>query len=117
MDREVLRRLEKLNQLALTEEEKAAALAWLGAVGFTNYAQNGKAGVVDTRAAFGVNCDQWGRLQIVKAENADIDAKTHEYKPIVPKTLDYAVKKALTDCKIEWTEEEKTAARKLLGIE
>ena len=30
MDREVLRRLEKLNQLALTEEEKEAFLAFYG---------------------------------------------------------------------------------------
>ena len=41
--------------------------------------------------------------------------RSNNYKPIVPATLDYAVKKALTNTTEEWSEEEKEKASALLG--
>lgn len=50
------------------------------------------------------------------ATTVDINNKSSYKNPIVPHYLDYAVMKALTDCKNhEWTDEEKVAVAKLLG--
>ena len=88
-------------------------------VKFTDIANDNKAGVLRAVATFGLTVDKYGRGTIVKAEKSDIDAKTNEYKPIVPKTLEYAVMKALTDLKDTtlWTEENKEKAKALLGVE
>lgn len=54
---------------------------------------------------------------IAKANSAEIDARMQSYKPIVPSTIDYAVKAALADGKAPaYTEAEKTAVRERLGI-
>lgn len=59
----------------------------------TDYATGQKAGVGLSSSMFGVfrstTNNYW---QIKPASNSEIDNKTDEYKPIVPKTLDYAVK-------------------------
>ena len=58
-------------------------------------------------------------IAISMANDKDIDGKSSIFKPITPKNLDYAVKKALSDCKLSgddvWTDEEKAKARELLG--
>lgn len=84
-------------------------------VKFTDYAQNGKAGLVDVRNAFGVNCDQWARLSIVKAEKTDIDTATDNYKPIVASNYKYAVKVGVTTNTETLTDEEQTSACEWLG--
>lgn len=57
-----------------------------------------------------------GKMAIFKASNSDIDARTHNYRPIVPYNLDYAVKSALCDGSgSEWTEEEQNACRERIG--
>lgn len=57
----------------------------------TDYATSSKAGVV--RPANGLFMSgNTGALVIAKASNAQIDAKTDSYYPIVPSNLDYAVK-------------------------
>ena len=68
-------------------------------------------------------------LVVQKASQAEIDARnSSDYfdeepsgashcKSIVPANLDYAVKAVLTNSKLEWTDEDKSKARALLGIE
>lgn len=94
------------------------------AVDLTDYVKNTdypdstiKAGVVKVDSSnFGIGAyPTSGILYITPAEKAQIDAKTHVRRPIVPCYLDYAVKKGLTDNKEEWTEEEKASARALVG--
>lgn len=87
---------------------------------------DGKAGIVRVRQDRGVSMGKYDgdspengdTLMIQKASEGQIRAKNNQhYNPIVPSNLDYAVKMALTDSKIEWTEEEKKAVRLLLGID
>jgi len=52
-----------------------------------------------------------GAFAISKAENFQISARTQHYKPIVPATVDYAVKAAMTDgVGAAWTDSEKAGA-------
>lgn len=82
----------------------------------TDFANSAKAGVVRCENFNGVSVNSSnGGLLIFMAQNTDIDAKVQQYRPIVPANLDYAVKKGLADSKDAWTEEEKTAARDLIG--
>ena len=87
----------------------------------TDFATDGKAGVVIVRqSTHGLTMSADGTLRIYQASVADIDSRTNNYRPITSTRLDYAVKKSLADCKLAdtenaWTEEEKTAARELLG--
>lgn len=92
----------------------------------TQYADiNGNAGILRLKHTYGIGSGRYGSnspesgdtATIVKATEYDIKDRKQNYRPIVPATLDYAVKMALTDSKIEWTEEEKKAVRILLGIE
>lgn len=84
-------------------------------VKFTDYAGNSVKGVVDVRAAFGMQTDEWGRIQVVKATDDEIKAKTNEYHPLVSKNVDLIVKTGLTTNALTWSEDEKTAARNLIG--
>lgn len=95
------------NTKTWTDDEMQSARDLIGAVGIKDYAGNGVKGIVDVRAFFGLVTDQYARIQIVKATNAEIDEKTNEYHPIVPKILDYATMKALSDCKDTtlWTDD------------
>jgi len=98
-----------------TDEEKQAARDLIGAIGAKSYATNEVGGTLRGVSALGFNVDAYGRGVIVKAEKADIDAKTHEYKPIVPKMLDYAVLRALAYNALTLTDEEQAKARALIG--
>lgn len=74
---------------------------------------------LDVQSPFGVQIYN-GSLRVNCATKTEIDARNNWYRPITPNLLDYAVKKALSDCKLEgddvWTEEEKTKALEQLGI-
>ena len=59
--------------------------------------KSGDAGVVRVGTANGIYISSAGYLQTFPATNSEIDAKTQGYKPIVPKTLDYAVYSAIKD--------------------
>ena len=93
----------------------------------TQFADNasGNAGVVRIKSTYGItsgrydgNSPQTGdTLLVLKASENQIKHKTGDCNPIVPSNLDYAVKMALIDSKIEWTEAEKKAVRLFLGIE
>lgn len=91
----------------------------------TQFADNkGNPGIVRLKSNYGVSSGRYDgsspadgdTITISRATNDEIKAKHSPYKPIVPNNLDYAVKMALTDSKIEWTEEEKKAVRILLGV-
>lgn len=113
------------SKLEWTEEQKQLARALLGAIGSEYYAEagnSGHAGFVKPNGEYGtgVNTGAEGLLYLICATDADIDKKTQKYKPITPFYLDYAVKKALSDCKLSgddvWTDEEKAKALELLGV-
>lgn len=58
-----------------------------------------------------------GLIRIASATNNQIDERRNQFCPIVPKTIDYAVKAAMCDGKgAMWTADEQTAARKKMGI-
>lgn len=86
--------------------------------------KNGNAGVLRLKSTYGISSGRYDGNSplsgdsaiIASAKEDEIKAKEQLYKPIVPFYLDYAVKMALTDCKIEWTEAEKKAVRILLGV-
>ena len=85
----------------------------------TDYATKDNAGVVKVLTGTqGLDITD-GKIRVSQASKTIIDEKKHAYKPIVPLTLDYAVKKALSDCKLSgddaWTEEEKASALETLG--
>ena len=83
----------------------------------TDYAHNNNAGVIRTHAYFGFNTNQSnGNLEIVCATNDEIKSKSQPHKPLVPNTLDYAVKVGLTTNTETLTDEEKAAAQSWLGI-
>lgn len=86
----------------------------------TEYASKNVAGVLKvTDYSSGLVMSQ-GSLMVSHATIKNIDDKTELKKPITPLNLDYAVKKALSDCKLTdvyaWTEEEKLLARELLDV-
>lgn len=112
---------------AWTDEEKQLARALLNAIGKEDYAKSNKAGVVKTALNFGIDATADGKLFIASASKDQIDNREYPtsnpnlwgYHPIVLESLDYAVKKALSDCKLTgddvWTTEEKLSATTLLN--
>lgn len=57
-----------------------------------------------------------GGFTVCCATQADIDSRENKHKPIVPSTLDYAVKSALTKNSLPLTDAEKAAVRAWLGL-
>lgn len=80
----------------------------------TDYASSTKAGLVKTSSSYGAEL-AGGYLQIVKATNDEILARANNYKPIVPSSLDYAVKVGFLYGKTNWTNDEKIRARDRIG--
>lgn len=80
----------------------------------TDYASNDNFGVVKTNSKYGIQTDN-GVLFIKRATDGEIDLREQQWAVITPKNLDYAVMKALSDSKLEWTDEEKQLARTSLG--
>ena len=57
-----------------------------------------------------------GLIRIASATNNQIDERRNQFCPIVPETIDYAVKAAMCDGKgTAWTADEQTAARERMG--
>ena len=57
-----------------------------------------------------------GLIRIVSATNNQIDERRNQFCPIVPETIDYAVKAAMCDGKgAAWTADEQTDARERMG--
>lgn len=84
-------------------------------VKFTDYATATKAGVVKATPTFGSMVATDGYIITSKADYTEILAKNSGYKPIVPNTLDYAVKVGITTNAETLTDEEKAAACGWLG--
>lgn len=80
----------------------------------TDYPTNNTAGVVKTNFTTGVS-NSSGLLYVVQATDDEIQAKTNIYKPVVPKSLDLAVKTGVTTNSYELTEDEKANAKQWLG--
>lgn len=81
----------------------------------TDVASSTSLGLVCINKGYGVNIQNGtGALAVQKAGDTEIRGRSTAYKPIVPSTLDYAVKTALIDNKEEWTGEDKQAARGLI---
>ena len=107
--------------------EQTSSFEHLGttAVDLTDYVKNTDypktsngtnfAGVVKVSASTGINSTSAGYIFPVKATDSEILAKSQEYKVIVPKNLDYAVKTGITTNTIELTDDEKASARTWLG--
>ena len=79
------------------------------------YATSSTPGLVKTSSAYGVTTNS-SNLQVYKASSTDIASKTHNYRPIVPSNLDYAVKQGLINSKIAWTDLDKEKARNMIGV-
>lgn len=86
-------------------------------VKFTDYATANKAGVVKVsgNSANGIYIGSAGNIGIDRASDVQIKNKLNSYQPIVPITLDYAVKVGVTTNTLELTEEEKVKALAWLG--
>lgn len=116
----------QINETPLTAAQLAAlnsgitAQAVAGLADFvkkTDYATSATGGVVRTNSTYGIWSGTNGLLTIVKATDETISGKTSLYQPIVPASLDYAVKVGLTTNTIALTDEEKAAAQEWLGVE
>lgn len=84
----------------------------------TDYASDNKAGVVRTNGNFGLAMGWSNENDLIRIYPADEEAiknKTSTFKPIAPKTLDYAVKVGITTNTETLTDEEKTSACEWLG--
>lgn len=108
------------NSLTLTDEEKAAACEWLGAVGEADYpdAKNFKAGVIRVDNYYGFNVGQAGSAGVLLplwASNAEIDSKS-DRRFINAKNFDYALAKSLTTNAETLTDAEKEIVQKWLGV-
>lgn len=81
-------------------------------------ADNGRLGVVSLNGTYGIAMGTTKNAYINGAATSEISARTTPYKPLMPNTLDYAVKAAMCDGKgAAWTAAEQTAARKRMGID
>ena len=107
-----------------TDEQKQLARALLGSVGVSDLIKDGQAGLVkiDRGLAHGLTFLADGRVMVkppTKQEIVDRSPYIVQRNPITTSVLDYAVKKALSDCKLTgddvWTDEEKAKALALLG--
>lgn len=97
-----------------TDDEKTSARDLINAVGNTDYASTTKAGIIKLGDAFKTSEYATDTLSLVTPPEGAIDSRAGVYALTIDK-IDYAVLQALSDCKIEWTDEQKAAARALLG--
>ena len=79
-------------------------------VKFTDYATANKAGLIYSKAAYGIEIEADGGAKLAYATTGDIDSKSSNRKPITTKMLDYAVKVGLTTNTETLTDEERASA-------
>lgn len=81
-------------------------------------ASNSSIGLVRGYTTGGLYINDNGIITTYRALDSDINTRESIYKPIVPSTVDYAVKAAMCDGKGKaWTSNERKAAQKRLGID
>ena len=86
-------------------------------VNYTDYATANKAGLSKLVSTYGIQAiDSAGTAGILKATEAELIAKTNNYKPVVPSNLDIAVREGLGNSSLNWSETYKENARKQLGV-
>lgn len=92
---------------------KADTSALIDYVKFTDYASSDKSGVIKFDPWYGLNIFPSGVLYVNNANTHQIADRDNAYKPIVPTTINAAVKAALSDAKriSDMTDEEKANAR------
>lgn len=79
----------------------------------TDYATSSKAGLVRTNTSYGTQMSgQY--IMTYPATSSEVTSKSNNYKPITPKTVDYAVKAGLGNSSLTWSETEKTKARNVI---
>ena len=80
-----------------------------------------KLGMVQVSSTSGFYVTTGGRFFVAQATQEAMDNRLGQgeigYGCIVPLNLDYAIKSGITKNKLVWTEEEKTKARELLGVD
>lgn len=85
----------------------------------TDYANATNAGAVKINSNFGITIRADGIIMPAGPSKSELNDRTNTVRPLTPHVVDYAVKKALSDCKLSendvWTEEEKTNARVLIN--
>lgn len=101
----------KISSVSLTQN-----LSIKDALTSESYATTSKGGVVKILSTYGTNIND-GVVTTFRASNADIDAKTQPYRPIVPLNLDYAVKVGVTTNANTLSSSEKTAACSWIGAQ
>lgn len=101
----------KISSISLTQN-----LSIKDAITSESYATGSTGGVVKVGSAYGTGINNNGYVITYKASNSDIDAKTHQYRVIVPYNLDYAVKTGVTTNTITLTSTEQKAAQDWLGV-
>lgn len=72
-------------------------------------------GVVAGSATLGISVNNSGQVYTNKATNAEIEAKTQQYNPIVPNNLDKAVMEGLGNNGLTWSDTYKSNARTTIG--
>ena len=72
-------------------------------------------GVYKVNPNQGVSAFSAGDLCVIPANENELIAKTQGYKPIVPNTLDKAIREGLGNNSLTWTDEYKTSARNTIG--
>ena len=72
-------------------------------------------GVYKVNPNQGISAYSAGDLVIISANESEIIAKTHNYKPIVPSKLDIAVREGLGNNSLTWTDAYKANARNTIG--
>lgn len=88
----------------------------------TDYATGSKGGVGKISNDYGFAITEKGYYTTARAAGSDINARTNNFKPIVPMNLNFAVMKALTEPTVggtqfpaNWTDEDKAKARTTIG--
>lgn len=108
------------NDIALTDEEKAAARSWISAVGNTDYATSSVGGVVKSGSGFGVSSGS-GLATCFTYTQAQYTSNIGNGYFISKGTLENIkydlVKRAITTNDITLTNEEKAAVQAWLGID
>ena len=90
---------------------------WYKLINNSMIASSRNAGIVKINQSQGIDIDIDGALKIRSATLEDLNKKDiSNIKPITVGILDEAVKSALSNSHVEWTNEEKAATRNLLGV-
>ena len=77
-------------------------------------ANGGTWGLVKVNSNKGIT-ESSGQIEIIKASDSELLAKTNNYRPVVPSNLDKAIMEGLGNNSLTWTDAYKTSARNTIG--